>query len=135
MGSAIAYAGSGRVDGALFLGGQRDFRISAAQDYVRLMTTQYTGDIDDRLDHNLFVLQADASEKKLNTVGQIPNSTRSEEIGKPNEDLYGVRFVGSRAYLVTFERTDPSRVLAIFCTRSATIYYWDWGSQKIATSN
>ena len=107
LGSAIAYAGSGRVDGALFLGGQRDFRISAAQDYVRLMTTQYTGDIDDRLDHNLFVLQADASEKKLNTVGQIPNSTRSEEIGKPNEDLYGVRFVGSRGYLVTFERTDP----------------------------
>ena len=53
------------------------------------------------------MLQADASEKKLNTVGQIPNDSRSDEIGKPNEDLYGVRFVGSRAYLVTFERTDP----------------------------
>ncbi|MEC7991893.1 MAG: beta-propeller domain-containing protein, partial [Pseudomonadota bacterium] len=40
-------------------------------------------------------------------VGQLPNSARPDEIGKPNEDLYGVRFVDNRAYLVTFERTDP----------------------------
>ena len=107
LGNTLAYAGSGRVEGALFLGGQSDFRISGAADYVRLVTTQYTQDDADRLDHSLFVLQADPREKKLNTVGQIPNDTRSDEIGKPNEDLYGVRFVGSRAYLVTFERTDP----------------------------
>lgn len=107
LGNTLAYAGSGRVEGALFLGGQSDFRISGAADYVRLVTTRYTGDDADRLDHSLFVLQADPREKKLNTVGQIPNDTRSDEIGKPNEDLYGVRFVGSRAYLVTFERTDP----------------------------
>ena len=107
LGNTLAYAGSGRVEGALFLGGQSDFRISGAADYVRLVTTRYTGDDADRLDHSLFVLQADPREKKLNTVGQIPNDMRSDEIGKPNEDLYGVRFVGSRAYLVTFERTDP----------------------------
>ena len=107
LATTLSYAGSGRVDGALFLGGQSDFRISAEGEHLRLVTTQYTGDSADRLDHSVYVLQADGSEKKLNTVGQIPNSTRSEEVGKPNEDLYGVRFVGSRAYLVTFERTDP----------------------------
>jgi hypothetical protein len=107
LAASLSYAGSGRVDGALFLGGQSDFRISADGEHLRLVTTQYTGDSADRLDHSIYVLQVDGSEKELIIVGQIPNSTRSEEIGKPNEDLYGVRFVGSRAYLVTFERTDP----------------------------
>jgi hypothetical protein len=32
-------------------------------------------------------------------------------IGKPNEDLYGVRFMGNRAYMVTFERIDPLYVI------------------------
>lgn len=104
---SLPYAGSGRVDGGLFLGGQNDFRISALGESLRLVTTQYTGDAADLLDHQVFVLQADASEPQLNIVGRLPNSTRPEEIGKPNEDLYGVRFVGDRAYLVTFERTDP----------------------------
>ena len=107
LSGGLAYAGSGRVDGALFLGGQNDFRISAAGDNLRLVTTQRTNDSNDSLDHSLYVLQLDATDKKLNTVGQLPNSARPDEIGKPNEDLYGVRFIGNRAYLVTFERTDP----------------------------
>ena len=107
LSAGMTYAGSGRVDGALFLGGQNDFRISAAGDNLRLVTTQRTSDSSDSFDHSLYVLQVDATDKQLNTVGQLPNSARPDEIGKPNEDLYGVRFVGNRAYLVTFERTDP----------------------------
>ena len=107
LSAGMTYAGSGRVDGALFLGGQNDFRISAAGDNLRLVTTQRTSDSSDSFDHGLYVLQVDATDKQLNTVGQLPNSERPDEIGKPNEDLYGVRFVGNRAYLVTFERTDP----------------------------
>jgi uncharacterized secreted protein with C-terminal beta-propeller domain len=34
-----------------------------------------------------------------------------ETIGKEGEDLYGVRFLGDRAYLVTFERIDPLYVV------------------------
>ena len=37
----------------------------------------------------------------------MPNDSRPEEIGKPNERLYGVRFLGDTAYAVTFERIDP----------------------------
>ncbi|MEC7957257.1 MAG: beta-propeller domain-containing protein [Pseudomonadota bacterium] len=107
LSAGMTYAGSGRIDGALFLGGQSDFRISAAGDNLRLVTTQRTSDSSDSFDHSLYVLQVDATDKQLNTVGQLPNSERPDEIGKPNEDLYGVRFVGNRAYLVTFERTDP----------------------------
>lgn len=107
LGSNLAYTGSGKVDGYLFLSGQSDFRISADGNYLRLVTTTNTGDADDRFDHNLYVLQQSADAPELNIVGQLPNSTRTEELGKPNEDLYGVRFIGKRAFLVTFERTDP----------------------------
>ncbi|MCS5593244.1 MAG: beta-propeller domain-containing protein, partial [Porticoccaceae bacterium] len=34
-----------------------------------------------------------------------------EAIGKPNEALYGVRFMGDALYLVTFERIDPLYVV------------------------
>jgi hypothetical protein len=37
----------------------------------------------------------------------IATQWRSGEIGKPNEALYGVRFLGDVAYAVTFERIDP----------------------------
>jgi len=40
-------------------------------------------------------------------VSTLPNSSRPEEIGKPNERLYGVRFLGDTAYAVTFEQIDP----------------------------
>ena len=73
LGNTLAYAGSGRVEGALFLGGQSDFRISGAADYVRLVTTRYTGDDADRLDHSLFVLQADPREK--NSIPWVRSST------------------------------------------------------------
>ena len=106
LSGGLAYAGSGRVDGLCFWAGKTTFRISAAGDNLRLVTTQRTNDSNDSLDHSLYVLQLDATDKKLNTVGQLPNSARPDEIGKPN-GLYGVRFVGNRAYLVTFERTDP----------------------------
>ena len=44
-------------------------------------------------------------------MATLPNEQRPAEIGKPNEDLYGVRFLGDTLYLVTFERTDPLYVL------------------------
>jgi len=31
----------------------------------------------------------------------------SDHLGKPNESVYAVRFMGPRAYIVTFERIDP----------------------------
>jgi uncharacterized secreted protein with C-terminal beta-propeller domain len=43
----------------------------------------------------------------LTVVSELPNETRPEEIGKPNEALFGVRFLADRAYAVTFERVDP----------------------------
>jgi uncharacterized secreted protein with C-terminal beta-propeller domain len=44
-------------------------------------------------------------------VGSLPNAQRPAPIGIAGEQVYAVRFVGSRAYVVTFRRTDPLYVL------------------------
>lgn len=47
----------------------------------------------------------------LGTLAVLPNSKRPEAIGLEGEQVYAVRFVGARAYVVTFRRTDPLYVL------------------------
>ena len=109
--TALQYAGSGRVRGILAGGAQPDFRMSEADDHLRLLTTEFTGDENDAFDHRLFILAQDAGAPELRQVAELPNRERSEAIGKDNEDVYGVRFLGDRAYVVTFERVDPLYVL------------------------
>lgn len=111
LSGASHYEGSARLDGRLYLNGNQDFRISRHSDVLRLVTSEWMDDSTDRLDHRLYMLDANASNKTLSTLAELPNSRRPDEIGKPNEDLYGVRFMGDRAYLVTFERIDPLYVL------------------------
>ena len=107
LSQALTYQGSGAVDGSLYLSGERDFRISEYGGFLRLVTTERTDNALDRLDHRLWVLELNAEEFELNIVGSLPNNNRPAVIGKPNEDLYGVRFFGDKLYLVTFERIDP----------------------------
>ena len=106
----ISYAGSGVVDGTIS-GSSSDFRINEYADHLRLVTTRFTDDTSDLFDHNLFVLAQSDTAPELNIVATLPSEERPAEIGKPNEDLYGVRFLGDTLYLVTFERTDPLYVL------------------------
>ncbi len=49
----------------------------------------------------------------LEEVARLPNEARPEPIGLPGERLYAARFLGERAYLVTFRVTDPLYVLDI----------------------
>jgi len=105
------YEGSADVPGALFGSGQADFRLSESGDVLRVMTSLSTDDPADIIDHQLFVLRKKAGERALEIVGRLPNDTRPEEIGKPNEALFAVRFAGNRAYAVTFQRTDPLYVI------------------------
>lgn len=107
LSQTLTYQGSGAVDGSLYLSGDRDFRISEYDGFLRLVTTDRTGNAADQLDHKLWVLQRNTQDKELNIVGSLPNNERPAAIGKPNEDLYGVRFFGNKLYLVTFERIDP----------------------------
>ena len=111
LSAELDYLGSGVVEGALALSGDRDFRINEHEGYLRLVTSQRTANAEDRIDHRLSVLKLATDKPELSLVATLPNTERTAAIGKPNEDLYGVRFFGDRLYLVTFERIDPLYVL------------------------
>lgn len=104
------YIGSEKVEGDLYSGGNADFRISESSGAVRLVTTQWTGDPEDSFRHRLYVLSPEANAPELEVLGLLGEDPEAR-IGKPNEDLYGVRFMGDRAYMVTFERIDPLYVI------------------------
>ncbi len=51
------------------------------------------------------------SNATLQTVATLPNTQRPQHIGKPDEQVHGVRFDGPRGYVVTFQQVDPLYVL------------------------
>ena len=111
LSTSLAYSGSGEVNGHLFGSGEIDFRINEHNGYLRVVSSMWTGDAEDNRDHQLTVLQHSPTAYSMDQVATLPNEQYPNEIGKPNEDLYGVRFFGDTLYLVTFERTDPLYVL------------------------
>jgi len=102
----LSYIGSGKVPGHLGWNElQKPFRMSEHDGYLRVATyndTQ-TGDASPVL---LSVL-AEGDAEVLTVVSQLPNSRRPAHIGKTGEQLHASRFLGDRAYLVTFLQTDP----------------------------
>lgn len=108
----MPYQGSGAADGALYLSGNKDFRINEHDGYLRLVTSQLNPDnADDSIEHTLTILALNADDIELDVVATLPNAQRPQTIGKPNEQLYGARFMGEVLYLVTFERIDPLYVI------------------------
>ncbi|MFC3032926.1 beta-propeller domain-containing protein [Pseudoalteromonas fenneropenaei] len=65
--------------------------------------------------HTLYVTEQQGN--NLAVIGQYPNTAQDTPIGKTDdsgqvsEDIYAVRYVDERAYIVTFERVDPLYVL------------------------
>ena len=111
LSSDLAYSGSGEVTGHLFGSGEIDFRINEHNGYLRVVSSQWVDDPLDNRDHQLTVLKHSPTDLSMDKVATLPSEQYPNEIGKPNEDLYGVRFFGDTLYLVTFERTDPLYVL------------------------
>jgi len=105
-----SYLGSESVSGALYSGGNADFRISEFEGALRLITTRWTGEVEDQFRHVLYTLEPDATAPELSLLASLGDNDDAR-LGKINEDLYGVRFMGPRAYLVTFERIDPLYII------------------------
>jgi len=103
----LNYRGSVDIEGQVWRGGQADFRMSEHNGDLRVVASLFDGNSEDFVDHKLYVLRESTAQRKLTVVSELPNENRPEEIGKPNEALYGVRFLPDRAYIVTFERIDP----------------------------
>ena len=107
VGTQIDYRGSADIEGTVWRGGQADFRMSESAGDLRLFASQFDRTSDDFVDHQLYILRESATLPQLDIVSTLPNNSRPEEIGKPNEALFGVRFLDDTAYAVTFERIDP----------------------------
>lgn len=111
--SQPVYSGSGVVPG--HLGWEQDkksFRMGEKDGYLRIVTS--LGETwDDSARTMLTVLKESetAGEGRLVEVSRLPNDAHPEPIGKPGERLYAARFLGDRAYLVTFRVTDPLYVV------------------------
>lgn len=100
----IRYRASAALPG--YLGwADPSFRMSELDNNLRVVTTDSIGPNFDP-NHQLSIL-ADNGSNELELIGQLPNPDRPEPIGKPGEDIFAVRFVGERAYIITFERIDP----------------------------
>ena len=109
--TSVHYRGSADIEGQVWRGGQADFRMSEYAGDLRILASQFDWNNEDRVDHKLYILRESTTRPELDIVSELPNANRPEEIGKPNEALYGVRFLGDRAYAVTFEQIDPLYVL------------------------
>lgn len=109
----IRYRGSADIDGTVWRGGQADFRMSEYQGDLRVLASLFDWTNEDFVDHQLYILRESNTSTRLDLdiVSTLPNEQRPEEIGKPNEGLYGVRFLADRAYAVTFLQIDPLYVL------------------------
>lgn len=119
-GEAVSYRGSGSVAGHLGWDPLRKpYRLSEHDGRLRVLTfTGETGWI--RAEDagrqapspaTLTILTEAESGGSLQAVSRLPNALRPQPLGKPGEQVYGVRFVGDQAYVVTFRRTDPLYVL------------------------
>lgn len=66
---------------------------------------------DPRGPHRLTILRENASGTALEPLSSLPNDAQPAPIGKPGEQVYAARFIGDRAYVVTFEIIDPLYVI------------------------
>ncbi len=117
---SVSYRGTGSVDGHLGWDPQRkSYRLSEHNGDLRVLS--FTGsfgwfNLQDAQTvapspAKLTALRERSSDQTLQAVASLPNAARPAHIGKTGEQVYAVRFLGDRAYVVTFRRTDPLYVL------------------------
>ena len=115
----VTYRGTGQVEGHLGWDPQRkSYRLSEHAGDLRVLSytgSQGWGEVPDNSvapsPARLTVLRERTTDRTLQVVATLPNAARPASIGKPGEQVYAVRFVGDRGYVVTFRRTDPLYVL------------------------
>lgn len=119
-GGSVQYRASGSVAGSLGWDRERNpYRFSEHNGDLRVLSfTGSTGwfELADagRLSPSpatLTVLRERSSDASLQPLATLPNAQRPATLGKPGEQVYGVRFAGDRGYVVTFRQTDPLYVL------------------------
>ena len=102
----LSYQASGSVSGVLGWRSDPAFRVDEANGQLRVVSSDYS---QTEPQHTLNVLSQNGRE--LQSIARLPNDQNPEAIGKPREDIFAVRFIDDKAYIVTFERIDPLYVI------------------------
>lgn len=93
--SKVTYVNVGSVPGSVL----NQFSMDEKDEYFRIATTDSKNFANETNVNNLYVLN-----ENLQMVGKVENLAKGERI-------YSVRFMGNRAYMVTFVQTDPLFVI------------------------
>ena len=113
------YQGSGIVPGSLSINGSNpSFLMGERGEVLHIITSWWN---DNRWQHRLSNLKSNADHNKLEVIARLPNKDQPEPIGKPGEQIYAARYIGDRAYVVTFEKVDPLYVIDLSNERKPTI--------------
>ena len=118
---SLEYSGAGQVLGSL--GWQTEkaaFHFSEQQGHLSVVTYLYPYTRDLILTNDLSPLDYYVNSSSpspvivsildtdtMQRVAQLPNATHPDPIGKPDEDLFSVRYIGDQLNLVTFSKIDP----------------------------
>ncbi len=95
LNNTLAYKGRGVVNGTVL----NQFSLSEYDNILRIATTEGFSWGDNETKNTLYTLKE--QENSLVTVGVLSG------LGKEQETIKSVRFMGNRAYVVTFKQTDP----------------------------
>jgi len=108
--TSFDYQGSALVEGVL-AGSNPRLRLGELKDgSIAMVTSKKATTADWRLtQHQLTVLNQ--QEDGLEVISSLPNEEQPAAIGKVNEQIYSVRFMQDRAYIVTFQKVDPLYVI------------------------
>ncbi len=108
--TSFDYQGSALVEGVL-AGSNPRLRLGELNDgSIAMVTSKKATTADWRLtQHQLTVLNQ--QEDGLEVIASLPNEEQPAAIGKVNEQIYSVRFMQDRAYIVTFQKVDPLYVI------------------------
>ena len=102
----IRYRASGAVAGALGWNNP-SYYMDEYEGDLRVLTTQR---VSSTLTHHISVLR-ETSAGSLQLLSTLPNDERPAPIGKPEEQIWAVRFFAERAYVVTARVVDPLYVI------------------------
>lgn len=103
----VSYTDKGKVPGIIL----NQFSMDEYEDNFRIATT--TGDIW-RTDENISKNNVYVLDENMNRIGTLEGIA-------PGEKIYSVRFMGERAYMVTFRQVDPFFVIDLSDATKPTI--------------
>ena len=106
-GDKLRIVATGSVEGNVGWGDKASFRFGEYAGRLGVVTGNSVGAWGNSANRVTLLQASTVTPGLLKTLSYLPNARRPEKIGKPNELLYGTRFVGDKLYAVTFKKTDP----------------------------